>query len=302
MTLPTRSLGGTGHDSSVLTFGAIALAFLEQAEADDMMADVLDAGVNHVDVAPTYGDAEVKLSPTLAEHRDDVFLGCKTQERTYYGAWGELHRSLDRLGVDHIDLYQFHAVTGYDELDAITGDYSPEMAQEGHDEGALEAFREAQQEGLISHIGLTSHGDPSLIRTAIDRIPDLETVMFPYNATLAGLDGPEHDYEAVLEKAEEEGLGALGIKAFARGPWPEDLDREDRPYHTWYEPYEDPDELAECLRFALSSGLTSITNAGDPALVPPILEAARGFQPMDADEQAALVGERRDADTPVPRQ
>jgi len=94
------------------------------------------------------------------DHRDEILLGCKTQERTYYGAWGELHRSLDRLGVDTIDLYQFHAVTRYDELDAIAGDYSPEMGQGDHDPGALQAFKEAKEEGLIDHIGLTSHGDP----------------------------------------------------------------------------------------------------------------------------------------------
>jgi len=300
MGLQTRPLGDTGHESSILTFGAIALNYLDQPAADRMMADVLEAGVNHVDVAPTYGDAETKLAPTLADRRDEVFLGCKTQERTYYGAWGELHRSLDRLEVDHIDLYQFHAVTDYDELDAITGDYDPEMAQGDHDPGALEAFREAQAEGLISHIGLTSHGDPSLIRTAIDRIPDLETVMFPYNYTLAGKNGPEYDYESVLRKAGAEGLGTLGIKAFAKGPWDPDLD--DRPYHTWYEPYDDPDDLETCLRFALSSGLTSITNAGDPDLVEPILAAAERFEPLSEGERDALAAGATDAATPVPRQ
>jgi len=298
--METRPLGDTGHDSSILTFGSIALDFLAQDEADEMMADVLDAGVNHVDVAPTYGDAEVKLAPTLADRREEVFLGCKTQERTYYGVWGELHRSLDRLGVDSIDLYQFHAVTRYDELRAICGDYSPEMAQGDHDPGALEAFREAKEEGIVDHVGLTSHGDPALIRSAIDRIPDLETVMFPYNYTLAGKDGPEYDYDAVLEKAHEEGLGTLCIKAFAKGPWPEDLDEGDRPYHTWYEPYDDPEELEECLRFALSRGMTSIPSAGDPELVPAILEAAKRYEPLDDAERAALAERGAGAESPVP--
>lgn len=302
MGLQTRPLGRTGHDSSILTFGAIALDYLDQSAADRLMADVLEAGVNHVDVAPTYGDAEVKLAPTLADRRDEVFLGCKTRERTYYGAWGELHKSLERLGTDHLDLYQFHAVTGYDELDAITGDYDPEMSQGEHDPGALAAFREAQEEGIVSHIGLTSHGDPSLIRTAIDRIPDLETVMFPYNATLAGKEGPEHDYASVLAAAREHDLGAIGIKAFAKGPWDDDLPRAERPYHTWYEPYEDPAALADSLRFALSSDLATITNAGDPELVPAILEAAQKFEPLSEGERAATVDRARDGDSPVPRQ
>src|SRR6056297_2929138 len=104
--METRPLGSTGRESSVLTLGAVALNFVEQARATQLVDDAIDAGVNHVDVAPTYGDAELKLAPALEDHRDDLFLGCKTQERTYYGAWGELHRSLDRLGVEKIDLYQ----------------------------------------------------------------------------------------------------------------------------------------------------------------------------------------------------
>jgi aryl-alcohol dehydrogenase-like predicted oxidoreductase len=299
--METRPLGETGHESSVLTFGAIALNFLEQEAANEMVEDVLDAGVNHFDVAPTYGDAEVKLAPKLVDHRDEILLGCKTQERTYYGAWGELHRSLDRLGVDTIDLYQFHAVTRYDELDAIAGDYSPEMGQGDHDPGALQAFKEAKEEGLIDHIGLTSHGDPSLIRTAIKRIPELETVMFPFNYTLDAKAGPEYDYGSVLELAEEEGLGTLCIKGFAKGPWPEDLPEDERPYDTWYEPYDTREDIVECLRYALSQGMTSIPNAGDPDLVPLILEAARDYESMSYDEQAELRECAREADTPVPR-
>jgi len=291
--METRPLGTTGHESSILAFGAIALDHLSQPDADEMVEEVLDRGVNHVDVAPTYGDAETKLAPVLKERRDEAFLACKTQERTYNGAWGELHRSLDRLGVERLDLYQFHAVTRYDELETILG--------EEDDPGALAAFEEAKQAGLIDHVGLTSHGDPSLIRTAMKRIDALETVMFPTNYTLAAKDGPEHDYGAVLDLAEDLGLGTLGIKAFAKAPWPDDLADEDRPYETWYEPYDDPDDLETCLRFALSRGLTSITNAGDPRLVPATLDAAEAFEPMDEAEQAALVDRVRGADTPVPR-
>ncbi|MFB6120745.1 MAG: aldo/keto reductase [Halobacteriaceae archaeon] len=294
--METRPLGDTGHDSSIVTFGAIALDSLTQADANAMVDDVLDAGVNHVDVAPSYGDAERKLAPKLAERRDEVFLGCKTQERSYYGAWGSLERSLDRLGVDKIDLYQFHAVTRYDQLDAITGDATRDRGEGDHG-GALAAFKEAQEEGLIDHVGLTSHGDPSVIRSAMDRIPELETVMFPFNATLDAKEGPEHDYRAVLDDARERGLGTLCIKAFAKGPWPED---GERPYATWYEPYDDPDDLAECLRYALSQGMTSIPNAGDPALVAPILEAANRFEELPADEQAAVRADREDDDSPVP--
>lgn len=301
--METRKLGETGHESSILTFGAIALNYLDQDAANEMVEDVLDAGVNHFDVAPTYGDAEVKLAPKLGEHRDKILLGCKTQERTYYGAWGELHRSLDRLGVETIDLYQFHAVTRYNELEAIRGEYSPEMAQGDHDPGALEAFREAKEEGLINHIGLTSHGDPALIRTAIKEIDDLETVMFPFNGTLAakGRDAPEYDYASVLNLAHEHGLGTLCIKGFAKGPWPDDLPTENRPYDTWYEPYDTEEELRDALRFALSHGMTSIPNAGDPALVPMILNAAQDYEPMGEAELTAVEDRVRERESPVPR-
>ncbi|MFQ3294505.1 MAG: putative aldo/keto reductase-like oxidoreductase [Halobacteriales archaeon] len=297
--MESRPLGDTGHDSSLLTFGAIALNYLEQQAANELVDSVLDAGVNHVDVAPTYGDAELKLAPKLQERRDEVFLGCKTQERTYTGAWGELYRSLDRLGVDSIDLYQFHAVTRYDELEAITGEYTPEMAQD-EDPGALQAVLEAKEAGLIDHVGLTSHGDPAVIREAIRRIPDLETVMFPFNYTLAAKAGPEYDYESVIELANERDLGVLCIKAFAKGPWPDDLPAVDQPYETWYEPYDTEGELENCLRFVLSHDVTSILNAGDPALVPGILDAAESFEPMDETERADLLERARDADSPVP--
>jgi len=298
--METRPLGETGHESSILTYGSIALNFVDQERANEMVEEALDAGVNHFDVAPTYGDAEVKLAPKLQEHRDDIFLGCKTQERTYYGAWGELHRSLERLGVEKIDLYQFHAVTRYDELDAILGEYSPEMAQGDHDPGALQAMLDAKEAGLIDHIGLTSHGDPSLIRSAIARIPELETVMFPYNYTLEAKEGPEYDYGSVLELAEEKGLGTLCIKGFAKGPWDEDLPEDERPYDTWYEPYDTDEEIRECLRFALSQGMTSIPNAGDADLVGTIIDAATEYEALSEAEQAALRERGKDADSPVP--
>lgn len=300
--MQTRELGGTGHESSSLTFGAIALNYLGQDRANELAETVLEAGVNHFDVAPTYGDAEVKLAPTLAKYREEIFLGCKTQERTYYGAWGELHRSLDRLGVDSIDLYQFHAVTEYKQLEAIQGSYSPEMAQGDHDPGALQAFREAKADGLIDHIGLTSHGDPALIRKAIKEITELETVMFPFNATVAanGEAAPEYDYVSVLQLAQERGLGTLCIKGFAKGPWPDDLPEEDRPYENWYEPYDTEADIEEALRFSLTHGVSSVVSAGDPKLVPMILEAAGSVEPMSDAELEVAKDRVRDRESPVP--
>ncbi|AEH38468.1 aldo/keto reductase [Halopiger xanaduensis] len=291
--METRPLGDTGHESTVATFGAIALNWLEQEGANQMVEQVLDYGVNHFDVAPTYGDAELKLGPKLRQHREEIYLGCKTQEREYEGARRKLERSLDRLGVDRIDLYQIHGLEYEHELETIAG--------EG---GALEAFRDAQDEGLIGDIGLTSHGDPQLILDAIDRIDDLSTVMFPLNPVVAGKDDDEYDYEAVLERAEEEGIGTLGIKAFAKGSWPstDELPEADRPYANWYEPVDRPDEIRDRFDFAASQGLTTVVTPGDPKLVAMVLDAADRYEELSESEQRSLIERARHDESPVPEQ
>ena len=291
--MQTRALGETGHDSSITTFGAIALNWLEQEGANQMVELVLDHGINHFDVAPTYGDAELKLGPKLRQHREEIFLGCKTQERGYEGARRKLEQSLNRLGVDHINLYQVHGLEYEEELETITGE-----------DGALAAFRDAKSEGLIDHIGLTSHGDPQLILDAIDRIDDLETVMFPMNPVVAGKDGDEYDYEAVLERANEAGVGTLGIKAFAKQPWPstDELPEEDRPYANWYQPVDTPVEIRERFDFAAAQGLTSVINPGDPKLVAMVLDAAERYDGMDDATQRSLVEKLRHDESPVPEQ
>ncbi|WP_227357123.1 aldo/keto reductase [Haladaptatus salinisoli] len=291
--METRPLGEIEHDSTVMTFGAIALNWLEQEGADQMVELVLDHGVNHFDVAPTYGDAELKLGPKLRQHREDIFLGCKTQERGYEGAKQKLEQSLDRLGVDTIDLYQVHGLEYEDELDRISDD-----------EGALEAMREAKADGVIDHIGLTSHGKPQLILEAIDRIDDLETVMFPLNPVVVGKDDEDHDYQAVLERANEENIGTLSIKAFAKGSWPptEELPKRDRPYANWYQPVDTPEEIRNRFDFAASQGLTSVVSPGDPKLVAMVLDAASRYDGMDEAAQRSLVEEARHDESPVPEQ
>lgn len=291
--METRPLGRTGQDSTVCTFGAIALNWLEQDGADQMVELVLDHGVNHFDVAPAYGDAELKLAPKLEQYREEIFLGCKTMERGYDGAREKLEQSLDRLGVETIDLYQIHGLEYEHELDEITGD-----------DGALAAFRDAQEEGLIDHIGLTSHGDPRLILDAIDRIDDLESLMFPLNPVVVGKESPEYDYERVLERADEEDIGTLGIKAFADGPWPptDELPEDERPYANWYRPVDTRSEIDERFDFAASQGLTSVISPGDPKLVAMVLNAADRYEEMSEAAQRTLIEGSRHEESPVPEQ
>ncbi|MFB6202749.1 MAG: aldo/keto reductase [Halorhabdus sp.] len=291
--MQTRDLGTTGQQSSVVTFGAIALNWLEQDGANQMVELVLNHGVNHFDVAPTYGDAELKLGPKLRQYREDIFLGCKTQERSYEEAWQKLERSLDRLGVDQIDLYQVHGLEYEDELDEIT-----------REDGALKAFREAQAQGLIDHIGLTSHGDPGLIVDAIDEIDDLESVMFPLNPVVDAKDNPEYDYDAVLRRADEEHIGTLAIKAFAGGSWPDtdEMAEHERPYANWYEPVDTPEVIRNRLNYTLSRGVTSVLTPGDPKLVKLVLDAGDRFDDLDEAAQRAIVEGARNEESPVPEQ
>ena len=287
--METRPLGETGHESSIVTLGSYALQHLEQPAANRLVELAVSRGVNHVDVAPTYGDAEEKLAPGLEKHREELFLGCKTLERDRDGAADELRESLARLGVDRFDLYQFHAVTEEEDVDAIV--------EPG---GALEAVEAAREEGLLDHVGVTSHGPADAILDAMDRI-EPDTVMLPMNYVVAGSDG--EGYDAVIERARERDIGTIGIKAFAKGPWPpeSELPREDRPYGVWYEPFDTQAEIDDCLRFAVSQGLTTIANAGDPTLFPMVLDAAERYRELDGEEQDALVERGRELDSPVPR-
>ncbi len=169
-----RRLGRTGHLSTVVTFGSAGIGGVEQVVADRAIQAALDAGVNHVDVAPSYGDAELRLSPWMERIRGRIFLGCKTRERTREAATAELARSLERLGTDRLDLYQLHSVGKLPDLDACTA--------RG---GALEALVEARERGLVRWLGITghTHDAPRTHLEALRRF-DFDTVMFPLNFVL----------------------------------------------------------------------------------------------------------------------
>ena len=142
-----RRFGRTDHMSTVAVFGAVALGRIEQALADQVIQQMINAGVNHIDIAPSYGEAELCLGPWMPRIRENFFLGCKTMERTKAGLTRECHESLERLRVDQFDLYQLHAITTMAELDQCTG--------KG---GALEGAIEMRAQGLTRFIGITGHG------------------------------------------------------------------------------------------------------------------------------------------------
>jgi aryl-alcohol dehydrogenase-like predicted oxidoreductase len=259
----------------VAIFGAAALGHPTQGEADKAVEQILAAGLNHIDVAPSYGRAEERLGPWMPRIRADFFLGCKTMERTKAGAAAELRRSLERLRVDRFDLYQLHAVTTMDELDQAMGPG-----------GALEAVAEAREEGLTDYIGITGHGvdAPAIYLEALRRF-DFDSVLFPINFVQYANPVFRAAAEELVSLCRARDVGTMIIKAITRAPW------GDRPqsYDTWYEPFDDMDMVQQGIDFALSQDVTGICTAGDVNLLPLCLQACENHTAMSLEQQEALV-------------
>lgn len=266
-----RRLGRTEHMSTVVIFGAAAIGKVSQEVADQAIQAALDGGVNHIDVAPSYGDAELRLKPWIPKIRDQVFLGCKTTRRKKTEAADELRRSLGRLKADRFDLYQLHSVGDMEQLDLATAPG-----------GAIDALVQAREEGLTTYLGITGHGmqAPATHAEALRRF-DFDTVMFPLNPTLLGNAQYREDYEALRDLAREKDVGLMVIKAVAREPWG---DRE-RTYTTWYKPFDKQKDIDRSVRFALSQDITALSSAGDVSILPGILDAAGRFAPMSDEEK-----------------
>jgi len=279
-----RRLGRTGHMSTVLTLGCYAIGFISQREADEVLKVAVEHGINHIDVAPTYGDAELRLRKWMTEYRDDFFLACKTREREKEGAATEILRSLERLGADYFDLYQLHGLDDLTELKVALGDG-----------GAMEAIVEAREEGIISHIGITSH-NPLTAVEAIRRF-DFDTVLLPLNFILLRHAVPENDYRPLLRLANERELGTIAMKALTKQPWP----TEERRYQTWYEPWDTQPEIDRALWFTLSQGVTTAASAGDPRLFRMMVESAERYRELSQEEQDELLVAASDLKPLFPR-
>lgn len=272
-----RRLGRTGHDSSVAILGGAAFWACSPADAEAAFSMALDRGVNHLDIAPSYGEAEVLLGPLIPAVRERLFIGCKTQRRSADGARAQLEESLRRMGTDHVDLYQLHAVTDLEVLDERAG--------------AIEAILAARDEGLVRFVGVTGHdlGAPEAHLEAVRRY-DLDTVMFPVFPRVWADEVYRAHADALLAEAAARDLGVMGIKAVARRPWDAGADRFAA---SWYEPFTDDERIARGVRFALSTpGVHAFCTAGDLTLLPRILDAAAAYEPMaaaDRDEAMADV-------------
>jgi len=280
-----RRLGRTGHDSSVLIYGAAALAEVDQDTADASISEALDAGINHLDVAADYGDAELRLGPWMPRIRDDVFLATKTGLRDADSAWRQINHSLERLQTDHVDLIQLHAVGDTGELDRATG--------RG---GSLEAAVRARDEGLARYVGITGHGHdaPATHLEALRRFP-FDTVLSPWNYTLSRRDDYAAAYAALVEEVQHQDAGLMIIKSVARRNWPEGEKR----YSTWYEPFDDQARISAAVTWVLShQELTGIATAGEVRLLSKLVRAERDAATMSAAEAEQVLAGAEDYSSP----
>lgn len=255
--------GHTGHLSTRILFGAFALSQATQAEADDTLELLLEYGINHIDTAASYGDAELRIGPWMEHHRDDFFLATKTENRTYQGAWDELQRSLDLLRTDHVDLWQLHLLVEPDEWETAMGPG-----------GALEAFIAAREAGLVRFIGVTGHGTnvAAMHLRSLERF-NFDSVLLPYNPSMMRNQQYAADFEALLADCQERRVAVQTIKALARGHWGE----KRQTYNTWYEPFTQQRHIDLAVHWVLSRPGVFLNSAGDMTLLPKILEAAGRF-------------------------
>ena len=275
-----RPFGRTGHQSTVTLFGAAALAQASQAEADRTLEVLLRHGVNHIDTAARYGDSELRIGPWMARHRKDFFLATKTGSRTAAEARADIHRSLDRLRVDQVDLIQLHSLGHPDDWEQAMGPG-----------GALEAAVEARQQGLARFIGVTGHGwtIAAMHRRSLARF-DFDAVLLPFNFFMAQNERYRRSFDEVLAACRERHVAVQIIKSIARGPWAV----ADRTHTTWYQPLEAQPDIDRAVHWILGLPDVFINTAGDLTLLPRILDAASRFERRPPDEEmTAMSGSTR---------
>ena len=277
-TIEKRPFGRTGHMSSAAIFGAAALGRVTQEEADRALDLLLEYGVNHIDVAASYGDAELRIGPWMPRYRDQFFLATKTGERDYAAARDEIHRSLDRLQTDHVDLIQLHALFHPDEWEQAMGPG-----------GALEAAIEAREQGLARYIGVTGHGltVAAMHLRSLERF-DFDSVLLPYSYVMMQNERYAQDFERLMVVCEARNVAVQTIKSLARGPW------ATKPHTrtTWYEPLEDQADIDMAVHWVLGRPGVFLNTAGDINLLPKALDAAARFRARPSDEEMAAVVER----------
>jgi len=269
--IPVQPFARTGHESTRILFGAAAIGNVSQDEADQTMELIREHGINHIDTAASYGDAELRLGPWMETHRDEFFLATKTGERTRAEAYAEIGRSLERLRTDRVDLIQLHNLVDEDEWQTA---FSAA--------GALEAVVQAKDEGLVRFIGVTGHG----VTVAAQHLRSLgeypfDSVLLPYNFPMSRNASYIADFEALVEVCAERGVAVQTIKAITRGPWGD----QNQTANTWYEPLTDQGAIDTAVSWALGRDGVFLNSVGDIHILPKVIDAAERFTQRPTDEQ-----------------
>jgi aryl-alcohol dehydrogenase-like predicted oxidoreductase len=272
--IPTMPFGRTGHESTRIIFGAAALSSVTQDEADRTMEVLSQHGINHIDTAASYGESEDRLKPWLATHRNEVFLATKTGEREYQPAYDQIRRSLERMGVDHVDLIQLHNLAEEDEWHVATGPG-----------GALEAAIQAREEGLVRFIGVTGHGVQiaEMHKRSLAQF-DFDSVLLPYNYPM--MRNPQYaaDFEHLVTICLERNVAIQTIKAITRAPWGD----RDHTAATWYEPLTEQDAIDTAVNWVLGRPEVFLNTVGDIQVLPKVLDAGErlSHRPTDMEMEA----------------
>jgi len=268
-----RALGKTGEHLSIIGFGGIVVMDETTGEASNIVAEAVDRGINYFDVAPSYGNAQERLGPALAPYRNKSFLACKTEGRKKEDSRAQLEESLRLLKTDHVDLYQFHALTKMTELDTVLGPG-----------GAMETMEAAKKEGKIRFIGFSVHSAETAL-AAMDRY-NFDTILFPLNwllFTQAGF-GPQ-----ILQRAQEKKMGILALKGMAKTVWAADQKESHPQPKCWYQPASFPNEASLGLRWTLGHPITAAVPPGDEKYFRLAMDVAQNYNPLEAHEEQALL-------------
>ena len=268
-----RTLGRTGEQLSIIAFGGIVVMNETTGESSNIVAEAVDRGINYFDIAPSYGNAQERLGPALVPYRKNCFLACKTEGRMKDDSRKQLEESLRLLKTDHVDLYQFHALTKMTELDKVLGPG-----------GAMETFEAAKKEGKIRYIGFSVHSAETAV-AALDRYP-FDTILFPLNFVLytQARFGPQ-----IMKKAQEKKVGILALKSMAKTVWPTDQKKDHPEPKCWYKPAGFPDEASMGLRWTLGHPITAAIPPGDEKYFRLAMDVAQNYKPLEPHEAHVLL-------------
>ena len=268
-----RALGKTGEHLSIIGFGGILVMNAEPGASANLVAEAVDRGVNYFDVAPSYGNAQQRLGPALKPYRDKCFLACKTDGRLKDDSRADLENSLRLLETDHLDLYQFHALTKMTDLDKVLGPG-----------GAMETFEAAKKEGKIRYIGFSVHSVETAV-AALDRY-NFDTVLFPLNWVLVS---QANFGKQILERANQKQAGVLCLKSMAKTVWPANQQNHHPDPKCWYEPAGFPLQASLGLRWTLGHPITAAIPPGEERYFRLAMDVAENYKPLEPHEEQALL-------------